>query len=105
MGSPSWTSDSKFDTLQGRLANQEELDKGIEEWTKTLGKYEIMELCQAAGVPSMPVQSSQDRVDNDPQLRHREMYKDLEHPALGVWPLQNAPFKMSETPAYTDPYG
>ena len=75
------------------------MDQGIEAWTKTLGKYEIMERCQAAGIPAMPVQSSQDRVDNDPQLRHREMYRDVKHPALGTWPLQNAPFKMSETPA------
>ena len=99
MGSPSWATNQKFNTLIGRLEHQEELDRGIEAWTKTLGKYEIMERCQAAAVPSMPVQSSQDRVDIDPQLRHREMYREVEHPALGVWPLQNAPFKMSETPA------
>ena len=42
------------------------MDQGIEAWTRTLGKYEIMERCQAAGVPAMPVQSSQDRVENDP---------------------------------------
>ncbi len=99
MGSPSWATGEKFATLEGRLEHQEEMDQGIEAWTKTLGKYEIMERCQAAGVPAMPVQSSQDRVDNDPQLRHREMYRDVKHPALGTWPLQNAPFKMSETPA------
>jgi crotonobetainyl-CoA:carnitine CoA-transferase CaiB-like acyl-CoA transferase len=100
MGSPSWAINERFKMLQGRLEHQEELDQGIEAWTKTLGKYEIMERCQAAGVPSMPVQSSQDRVDNDPQLRHREMYIPVDHPALGTWPLQNAPFKMSETPAF-----
>jgi crotonobetainyl-CoA:carnitine CoA-transferase CaiB-like acyl-CoA transferase len=103
MGSPSWATDSKLDTLQGRLDNQEEIDNGIETWTKTLGKYEIMELCQAAGVPSMPVQSNEDSVENDPQLKAREVYQDMEHATLGVWPLQNAPFKMSETPAYNDP--
>ena len=53
----------------------------------------------------MPVQNSQDRVDNDPHLRHREMYRDVEHPALGTWPLQNAPFKMSETPAFNSRSG
>ena len=100
MGSPSWANGEKFATLEGRLEHQEEMDQGIEAWTKTLGKYEIMERCQAAGVAAMPVQNSQDRVDNDPQLRHREMYRDVEHPALGTWPLQNAPFKMSETPAF-----
>ncbi len=100
MGSHRRAIDEKYATLAGRLEHQEDLDQGIETWTKTLGKYEIMERCQAAGVPAMPVQSSQDRVDNDPQLKHREMYREVEHLALGTWPLQNAPFKMSETPAF-----
>ena len=100
MGSPDWAADDRFATLGGRLKNQEELDAGIEAWTKTLDKYEIMERCQAAGVPCMPVQSNQDRFENDPQLQQREMFREAHHLALGTWPLQNAPFKMSETPAY-----
>jgi crotonobetainyl-CoA:carnitine CoA-transferase CaiB-like acyl-CoA transferase len=47
----------------------------------------------------MAVQSSQDRVDNDPQLRHRDMYVPMEHPMLGPWKFQNAPFKLSKSPA------
>ena len=105
MGSPSWATDKKFSSLEGRLEHQEEMDQGIEAWTKTLGKYEIMDRCQAAGVRAMPVQSSQDRVDNDPQLRHREMYREMEHLALGTWSLQNAPFKMSETPVFNSRTG
>ena len=27
------------------------------------------------------------------------MYREMEHPALGVRKIQNAPFKLSETPA------
>jgi crotonobetainyl-CoA:carnitine CoA-transferase CaiB-like acyl-CoA transferase len=75
------------------------LDEQIEAWTMTLGKYEVTERCQAAGVRAMPVQSAEDRVEHDPQLRQREMYLEIEHPALGVHKVQNAPFKMSETPA------
>ena len=99
MEAPAWTADEKFATLTGRLQHQEELDEQIEAWTRTLGKYEVTERCQAAGVRAMPVQSAEDRVEHDPQLRHREMYRELEHPALGVHKVQNAPFKMSETPA------
>jgi crotonobetainyl-CoA:carnitine CoA-transferase CaiB-like acyl-CoA transferase len=51
-------------------------------------------------VRALPVQSAEDRVEHDPQLRHREMYLPLEHPALGAYDVQNAPFKMSETPAF-----
>lgn len=100
MGSPSWAKASKYSTMEGRLTHQYELDNGIESWTKTLDKYAIMELCQQAQIPSMPVQSNENRVEHDPQLRHRELFKEMEHPTLGRWPLQNAPFKMSGTPAF-----
>ena len=89
----------QFDTMAGRLEHQEELDAWIEAWTSTLGKYELTERCQAAGVRALPVQSAEDRVENDPQLHHRGMYQPLEHPALGVHKVQNAPFVLSETPA------
>ena len=90
---------AKFGTMSGRLEHQDELDAWIEAWTSTLGKYEVTELCQAAGVRALPVQSAEDRVEYDPQLRHRTMYQPLEHPVLGVHKVQNAPFVLSETPA------
>ena len=65
----------------------------------TLGKYQLMEQCQAAGVPAMPVQSTEDRVEHDPQLRHRRLHIELEHPALGSYKMQNAPFQLSASPA------
>ena len=99
MGSPKWASGPKFATLSGRLQHQEEMDQGIQEWAQTLEKYQLMELCQTSGVPAMPVQSTGDRVDHDPQLRHREIYLEMDHPAVGVRKFQNAPFKLSESPA------
>jgi len=99
MEAPAWAEAEKFETVAGRLEHQEELDEQIEAWTMTLGKYEVTERCQAAGVRAMPVQSAEDRVEHDPQLRQREMYREIEHPALGLYKAQNAPFKMSETPA------
>jgi crotonobetainyl-CoA:carnitine CoA-transferase CaiB-like acyl-CoA transferase len=99
MGSPAWAVAAKFATLTLRLQHQEELDAQIETWTMTLGKYELTERCQAAGVRALPVQSAEDRVEHDPQLRDREMYVAIDHPTLGVRKVQNAPFKMSETPA------
>jgi len=98
MGSPAWATDTKFDTLTGRLEHQEELDQGIETWTETMDKYELADKCQAAGVRGMPVQSSEDRVEHDPQLRDRGMYTEMDHPMLGRWKFQNAPFKLSGSP-------
>ncbi|HJU33138.1 MAG TPA: CoA transferase [Hyphomicrobiaceae bacterium] len=99
MGAPEWAASQKFADNTGRLEHQDELDRLIENWTLTLGKYELTALCQSAGVRALPVQSAEDRVENDPQLRHRQMYLPLEHPALGSRKVQNAPFKLSETPA------
>jgi crotonobetainyl-CoA:carnitine CoA-transferase CaiB-like acyl-CoA transferase len=99
MGGPSWATDARFATVTGRLDHQQELDDGIEAWTMGLGKYQVTEHCQAAGVRALPVQSAEDRVEHDPQLRHREMFLPIEHPALGEYKVQNAPFKLSETPA------
>src|SRR5205814_6579465 len=99
MGAPPWAAEDRFGTITGRLQHQEELDEQIEAWTRTRGKYAVTEQCQAAGVRAMPVQSAEDRIEHDPQLRHREMYLEMEHPTLGRYRVQNAPFKLSETPA------
>jgi len=98
MGSPAWATDAKLSNLNGRIEHQEDLDQGIEKWTQTLEKYELADMCQNAGVRAMPVQSSEDRVEHDPQLRARGMYTEMEHPMLGTWKFQNAPFKMSKSP-------
>ncbi len=100
IGAPEWAAAGKFATVAGRLEHQEELDTCIESWSMTLGKYELTERCQAQGVRALPVQSAEDRVEHDPQLRDRGMYSPIEHPALGTYKVQNAPFKMSETPAF-----
>ena len=100
MGSPPWATDDRFATAGARLAHQEDLDTLIESWSQTLDKYALTYLCQAAGVRAMPVQSAEDRVEHDPQLRHRDMYLPIDHKALGTYKVQNTPFKMSATPAY-----
>jgi crotonobetainyl-CoA:carnitine CoA-transferase CaiB-like acyl-CoA transferase len=99
MGRPGWATDAKFGSVQGRLQDQEELDEGIERWTQMFDKYELTEKCQAIGVRAMPVQSAEDRVERDPQLRARGMYPELQHPLLGTRKVQGTPFKHSKTPA------
>ena len=97
MGSPAWATDAKLASLLGRIEHQEDLDRGIQEWTLSLGKYEVMEKCQQAGVRAMPVQSAEDRVDVDPQLNSRKMFVEIDHPATGKNKIQNVPFSMSKS--------
>jgi crotonobetainyl-CoA:carnitine CoA-transferase CaiB-like acyl-CoA transferase len=97
MGNPAWAQEARFATNAGRIEHQEALDAGIEAWARTLGKYEVMRVCQAAGVRSMPVQSNQDRVDHDPQLRWQGMYEPHFHGVLGTNLMQNFPFTLSDS--------
>jgi crotonobetainyl-CoA:carnitine CoA-transferase CaiB-like acyl-CoA transferase len=99
MGRPAWATAPQFSGVQGRLQRQEEVDRGLEQWTQTLDKYALTEQCQAAGVRAMPVQSAQDRVVHDPQLRARGLYVKMDHPLLGQCTLQGVPFKLSKSPA------
>ena len=101
MGNPAWA-DARFDTLDGRLDHQEEMDEHIQAWAEHTEKYALTDMLQTAGVPAMAVQSSEDRVEHDPQLRARGMYEEASHPILGSWPIQHAPWQMSKTPTPVD---
>ncbi|MDP6347455.1 MAG: CoA transferase [Dehalococcoidia bacterium] len=39
-----------------------------------------------------------DEVFQDPQVRHREMYLEVEHPTVGKVPMVGVPIKLSDTP-------
>jgi len=55
-------------------------------------------LLSNAGIPCAPVQTI-DQVFSSPQVRHREMLVEVEHPAAGIIPMAGLPVKLSATPA------
>ncbi|MGH7832008.1 MAG: CaiB/BaiF CoA transferase family protein [Candidatus Binatia bacterium] len=57
-----------------------------------------MSLLNGAGVPCAPVQTI-DQVFNAPQVRHREMLAEIEHPTAGAVRMAGIPVKLSTTPA------
>lgn len=72
LGDPDWTCDERFETLSGRLANQDELDRRVEAWTRERSQGEVMQTLQEAGVAAGMVQDPRQRADEDPQLRARD---------------------------------
>jgi crotonobetainyl-CoA:carnitine CoA-transferase CaiB-like acyl-CoA transferase len=83
MGRPGWADERQFETMDSRIANQDALDRHVGAWTAASGKYETMRLLQAAGVPAGALQSPEELVGVDPQLRHRAALAQVEHPRLG----------------------
>jgi len=98
IGSPPWTGDPRFNTLEGRLEHADELDCLVEEWTCRNKAEQIMNMMQAAGVAAGVVQTSQD-LHADPQLKHRNHYWVLNHTEIGPSTYDRPSFKLSRTPS------
>ena len=98
IGSPEWASDERFSTNEGRYANQDDLDGLIETWTSGRTPHEVMHLLQAAGVTAGAVQTPKEKVDEDPQLRHRGFLPEIEHAELGLNKFEGEPMRLSRSP-------
>ena len=97
MGKPALAEDHQFATLMGRLENGDKLDTIIEEWTINHSPEKVMDLLQNAGVPAGVVQNGED-LDQDPQLKSRSYYWELDHPVFGRYSYSGMPVKLSKTP-------
>ena len=51
-------------------------------------------------VPAGVCQTAEDRCDHDPQLGALEWLTEVEGAKIGLWPVAEAPFKLSRTPAH-----
>ncbi|WP_134700646.1 CaiB/BaiF CoA-transferase family protein [Ammoniphilus sp. YIM 78166] len=100
IGNPPWASQEKFDTMEGRIRCQDELDDSIETFTMTRNKYEVMELLQKHGIACGAVQMNEDIMEKDPQLKVRALFEKLGHSLLGVRSFEGIPIKMSKTQPY-----
>jgi len=98
MGNPAWTRDPRFGTLQGRKANEGELDRLLAAWTVNFTPEELMVTLQSQGVAAGVVENCED-LYNDPQLKYRRHYQELEHPEMGKHYYEAPSFKLSKTPA------
>ena len=99
IGEPPWTKEQRFATLELRKQNEDELESLVSEWTKNHSAEEVMHMMQAAGIPAGVVQNAQDILENDPQVKAREFFVDLEHPVLGVFGHPTPTYKLLKTKA------
>ncbi len=98
MDEPPWTFDVRFRSNESRIANQDELDERIGEWTSEFEDYEAMEILQAAGVRAGVYQKASDRFERDPQLKARGWWARLDHPELGMSDFDGVLPRLSATP-------
>ncbi len=83
IGNLDWTKETRFSTLTARKENEDELDMLVERWTINHSAEEIMNRMQSQGVPAGVLQNAEDLQEYDPQLKHRNFYRRLNHPKQG----------------------
>jgi formyl-CoA transferase/CoA:oxalate CoA-transferase len=90
---PEWERDPRFATNRARVASRAELVPLVEAAFATRTTDDWMARLHAAGVPAAPILGI-DRVLSDPQVRHRRMVVEVEHPRLGRLPTLGTPIKL-----------
>jgi len=97
LGTEHLTGDPRFLTNNDRARNQALLVPLLEAVLTTRPACEWIEQLNALGVPCGPL-NEVDQVLQDPQVLHRDMVLELEHPRLGRLKLIGSPIKLSDTP-------
>ncbi len=100
MGDPPWSRDPALATGAGRLAAEERVEAEVSAWTRTLDANEVMQRCQAAGVPAGVVQTGVDLIERDPQLARSDFLKQINdpHPTAGTTYADRLPIYFERTP-------
>lgn len=96
IGQPELTSDSRFESREARLNNQEELDAVISSWTETQDHYQVMHLLQSQGVAAAPVVKGSEAIE-DPHLESRGFWDVVEHPEAGTYKQVTTPWVLSKS--------
>jgi benzylsuccinate CoA-transferase BbsF subunit len=97
IGKAALASDAKFATLKARKANEEELNRIVEEWTSTRTGVEVARVLQEARVAAAVVADNRFLAEEDPHLRARNYFVYKEHPEVGALQHCGMPWKLSRT--------
>jgi crotonobetainyl-CoA:carnitine CoA-transferase CaiB-like acyl-CoA transferase len=95
LGGPDWAGDERLATQEGRHANQDLLDEHLSAWTRQRDRHEVADLLQAEGVPAGAVQNAEDLNETDPQIAHRGVFFEMDHPVIGPARFEGNPFTFS----------
>jgi crotonobetainyl-CoA:carnitine CoA-transferase CaiB-like acyl-CoA transferase len=95
IGRPDLSSDPRFIRNADRVRHEAELTPLLAERFRDFTRAELTGLLDAAGVPCGPINAVPD-VFADPQVKHREMLRQIPHPTAGAVPQVISPIRMKE---------
>jgi crotonobetainyl-CoA:carnitine CoA-transferase CaiB-like acyl-CoA transferase len=93
MDTPDWADDPRFATRDSRLENWKDLEPLLSAWTQRRGKEEVYRKCQAAHIPSFPLNTAADLFQSD-QFKARGFFIRSNHPVAGPLSYPGWPFQL-----------
>lgn len=102
MGFEDWLTDERFNTADARDRNKEAIIARITAWTKDKDKYAITEELGNAGIPTGPVMSTKEIMDDPNNYDGNTLVKINQGGRIGEFVSPGCPFTMS---SYQPTYG
>jgi benzylsuccinate CoA-transferase BbsF subunit len=93
-----WARRSEWESLDGRITDQDALDEQLDAWCRSRDKFEIQRAFQAAGVPAAAVQKPEERIEQDPATTEFDLWPTVHHKKMGDVRVDGLPVRFSETP-------
>jgi len=86
-----------FANTPSRAAKMEEIDALVSDWTKARTKEQVLAELTRAHVPCAPVRTTREVVE-DPHLRERNVWADIDHPRRGKTKVPVSPIRLHGSP-------
>ena len=96
-GRPELAADERFQSNANRVRNRDALVAQVKEIMVQKTSAEWLEALNARGIPCGPINNIE-QVFSDPQVQHRGMQLELDHPAAGRVAGVANPIRLSQTP-------
>jgi formyl-CoA transferase len=95
---PELIDDPRFASAHARAEHRTELSELLQAAFLKRPSHEWIAAFQTVGVPTGPIKTVPEILDEDPHVRAREMVVDVEHPIVGSMKTLGLPIKLSATP-------
>lgn len=96
IGKEEWITDPDYATPTARLPRLMSIFATVEEWTKTLTKFEVMEILNKYDIPCGPILSMKE-IAADMSLRETGTIVEVDHPVRGKYLTVGNPIKLSDS--------
>lgn len=85
MGGPEWAEGDEYSDQILRWEHRDALDARIADWTRRQPKAGLFDQLRSRKIPSSPVWTCLEMINEEPHLKARGFYEPLRHPEVGIW--------------------